>query len=88
MHVPSFSFKGMCRLKEEQEFKEFAANAGALDNIFSRMAPQIFGHENIKKALACLLFGGARKVSNASERILCADCLYHTRPAAFATSFP
>ena len=25
------------------------------------MAPNIFGHADVKKALACLLFGGARK---------------------------
>jgi len=26
------------------------------------MAPSIYGHDDIKKAVACLLFGGARKV--------------------------
>jgi DNA replicative helicase MCM subunit Mcm2 (Cdc46/Mcm family) len=30
-------------------------------NLFSRIAPQIFGGEMIKQAVACLLFGGSRK---------------------------
>lgn len=57
----------MCRayrVEEEQEFKEFAGQPNVASIIFQRMAPQIFGHTEIKKALACLLFGGARKVAN------------------------
>ena len=50
-----------CRVEEEQEFKDFAAQPNVATNIFQRMAPNIFGHTEIKKALACLLFGGARK---------------------------
>ena len=30
--------------------------------MFELMAPSIYGHADIKKAVACLLFGGARKV--------------------------
>ena len=30
------------------------------------MAPSIYGHDDIKKAVACLLFGGARKVKVAA----------------------
>ncbi len=30
------------------------------------MAPSIYGHDDIKKAVACLLFGGARKVKLAA----------------------
>ncbi|PSC72741.1 DNA replication licensing factor MCM5 [Micractinium conductrix] len=52
---PTFS------LEEEAEFKEFAAQPGASDRIFARIAPQIFGSPDIKKAIACLLFGGSRK---------------------------
>eukprot|EP00887_Chlorella_sp_A99_P001470 scaffold8.g1470.t1 len=52
---PTFS------MEEEQEFKDFAAQPGATERIFERIAPQIFGSEGIKKAIACLLFGGARK---------------------------
>ncbi len=49
-------------MEEEQEFKEFASQPNVADHIFTKMAPNIFGHADIKKALACLLFGGARKV--------------------------
>ncbi|EFN58868.1 hypothetical protein CHLNCDRAFT_34202 [Chlorella variabilis] len=52
---PTFS------LEEEVEFKEFAAQPGAMERIFARIAPQIFGSPDIKKAIASLLFGGARK---------------------------
>ncbi|KAK9810367.1 hypothetical protein WJX72_009530 [[Myrmecia] bisecta] len=53
---PTFS------MEEEQEFKEYAAQPGVTDRIFAQIAPQIFGHPDIKKAVACLLFGGSRKV--------------------------
>lgn len=46
---------------EEAAFRDFAGTPGAAERIFSRIAPQIFGYEDIKKAIACLLFGGARK---------------------------
>lgn len=52
---PTFS------VEEEAAFREFASTPGANEQIFSRIAPQIFGHDDIKKAVACLLFGGARK---------------------------
>lgn len=52
---PTFS------VEEEAAFREFASTPGADEQIFSRIAPQIFGHDDIKKAVACLLFGGARK---------------------------
>lgn len=48
-------------LEEEAEFKEFASQPGAMDQIFARIAPQIFGSPDIKKAIASLLFGGSRK---------------------------
>jgi len=52
---PTFS------VEEEARFKAFASTPKADQEIFSRVAPQIFGHEDIKKAVTCLLFGGARK---------------------------
>ncbi|KAK2993662.1 hypothetical protein RJ640_009477 [Escallonia rubra] len=48
--------------EEVEEFKKFASDGNAYKNICSKIAPSIFGHENVKKAVACLLFGGSRKV--------------------------
>jgi len=45
-----------------EEFKKFAAEPDAYKNICSKIAPSIFGHDDVKKAVACLLFGGSRKV--------------------------
>lgn len=46
---------------EVEEFKKFAAQPDAYQTICSKIAPSIYGHDNVKKAVACLLFGGARK---------------------------
>ncbi|KAI3674557.1 hypothetical protein L2E82_52161 [Cichorium intybus] len=48
-------------LRVVEEFKKFAAEGNVYENICSKIAPSIFGHENVKKAVACLLFGGSRK---------------------------
>ena len=50
-------------MEEEAAFKAFAAQPNLHEQIFSKVAPNIFGHADIKKAVACLLFGGARKVT-------------------------
>ncbi|OIV99868.1 hypothetical protein TanjilG_26206 [Lupinus angustifolius] len=47
--------------EEIEEFKKFAAEPDAYKNICSKIAPSIFGHDDIKKAVACLLFSGSRK---------------------------
>ena len=49
-------------MEEEAEFKAFAAQPNLHERIFGKVAPNIFGHADIKRAVACLLFGGARKV--------------------------
>jgi len=60
-----------CRREEETaEFAEFARSPQLYDNIQTRIAPGIFGHDNIKKAVACLLFGGTRKVGT-TRFVLC-----------------
>ncbi|KAF5842327.1 MCM2/3/5 family-domain-containing protein [Dunaliella salina] len=46
---------------EIAEFERFSKQDKVHDVIFSRMAPNIFGAEDIKKAVACLLMGGSRK---------------------------
>ncbi|XWS72593.1 hypothetical protein CRYUN_Cryun02cG0053200 [Craigia yunnanensis] len=47
--------------EEVEEFKKFASNQDSYEVICSKIAPSIFGHVDVKKAVACLLFGGARK---------------------------
>lgn len=46
---------------EELEYKEFARRPDAYQALCGLVAPSIFGHEDVKKSVACLLFGGARK---------------------------
>ncbi|KAG5521824.1 hypothetical protein RHGRI_034150 [Rhododendron griersonianum] len=48
-------------LLQIEEFKKFASDSDAYQNICSKIAPSIFGHDDVKKAVACLLFGGSRK---------------------------
>lgn len=47
--------------EEIEEYKKFASQKDAYKAICSKIAPSIFGEENVKKAVACLLFGGSRK---------------------------
>ena len=61
MHA-ALAAKLPCRMEEEAAFKAFAAQPNLHEQIFNKVAPNIFGHADIKKAVACLLFGGARKV--------------------------
>ncbi|KAL0427688.1 UNVERIFIED_CONTAM: DNA replication licensing factor MCM5 [Sesamum latifolium] len=46
---------------EIEDFKKFASDSNAYAQICSKIAPSIFGHGDVKKAVACLLFGGSRK---------------------------
>ncbi|GLJ43023.1 hypothetical protein SUGI_0892890 [Cryptomeria japonica] len=46
---------------EEMEFKEFSQRPDAYTKVCSMISPSIFGHPDVKKAVACLLFGGSRK---------------------------
>lgn len=50
-----------CTNEEEEFFKNLAASKGIYDRISKSIAPSIYGSEDIKKAIACLLFGGSRK---------------------------
>lgn len=42
--------------------RELAKRADVYDVISSSIAPSIYGSEDIKKSIACLLFGGSRKM--------------------------
>jgi len=46
---------------EEEEFNRFASRPDAFETIAKSIAPSIYGSEDVKKAIACLLFGGSRK---------------------------
>ncbi|KAI5475627.1 hypothetical protein MNV49_001088 [Pseudohyphozyma bogoriensis] len=48
--------------EEEEEFAEMARSEGFYERFSSSIAPSIFGNQDIKKAIACLLFGGSKKV--------------------------
>jgi DNA replicative helicase MCM subunit Mcm2 (Cdc46/Mcm family) len=47
---------------QDMEFKDFARRPDAYQEICRLIAPSIFGHDDVKKAVACLLFSGSRKV--------------------------
>merc|ERR1719210_1337117 len=48
--------------EEEEEFRRLASRPDIHEIIAKSIAPAIFGFEDIKKAVACLLFGGSRKI--------------------------
>ncbi|KAJ1929399.1 minichromosome maintenance protein 5 [Tieghemiomyces parasiticus] len=48
--------------EEEQEFINLARQPDFYRNFTRSIAPSIFGNEDIKCAIACLLFGGSKKV--------------------------
>ncbi|XP_076283365.1 DNA replication licensing factor Mcm5 [Lasioglossum baleicum] len=47
--------------EEEDLFRRIAADTNIYERIAKSIAPSIFGALDMKKAIACLLFGGARK---------------------------
>ena len=49
------------RIEEEEEFRRLAKSPQVYDLISRSIAPSIYGFTDIKKAIACLLFGGSRK---------------------------
>ena len=46
---------------EEEEFRRMAKGANVFETIAKSIAPSIYGSLDVKKAIACLLFGGSRK---------------------------
>lgn len=46
---------------EEEMFRRMASSPSLYERIAASIAPSIFGATDIKKAIACLLFGGSRK---------------------------
>jgi len=48
--------------EEEEEIKKMAANEKIYEMLVESIAPNIYGHENVKEAISLQLFGGVRKV--------------------------
>lgn len=55
--------------EEEREFRRLSQERGIIDKIISSMAPSIYGHKDIKTAIACSLFGGVPKDINGKHSI-------------------
>lgn len=55
------SFTGLVTPQEEEELRCLAAMPNIYETIAKSIAPSIYGSTDIKKAIACLLFGGSRK---------------------------
>lgn len=47
--------------EEEEQFRRLAAHPDIHERLAKSLAPSIFGSSDMKKAICCLLFGGARK---------------------------
>lgn len=52
---------GNISAEEEDLFRRMAASPNIYERLAASIAPSIYGSLDIKKAIACLLFGGARK---------------------------
>ncbi|KAJ3027126.1 minichromosome maintenance protein 5 [Rhizophlyctis rosea] len=48
--------------EEEEEFQEMARRENFYEEFAASIAPSIYGALDIKKAIACLLFGGSKKI--------------------------
>lgn len=47
--------------EEKLEFESLAKDPKIYEKIANNVAPSLFGHPDVKKAIACLMFGGTRK---------------------------
>lgn len=47
--------------EEEIEIKRISSSAGVWDSIINSLAPSIYGHDMVKRAIVLQLFGGTRK---------------------------
>lgn len=53
-----FTSSASFTLQEEDLFKRMAGSANIYERIAKSIAPSIYGFQDVKKAIACLLFGG------------------------------
>jgi len=47
--------------EEEEKFRKLSEKSDVYDVVSRNIAPSIFGSDDIKKSIACMLFGGSRK---------------------------
>ena len=47
--------------QEEEELRGLAASPNIYNSLAHSLAPSIYGSDDLKKAITCLLFGGSRK---------------------------
>ena len=55
--------------EDEEAIREFARRPDAREQIIASIAPSIYGHEDVKRAIALLLFGGVPKVHPDGVRV-------------------
>ncbi|KAH3688721.1 hypothetical protein WICPIJ_000321 [Wickerhamomyces pijperi] len=55
--------------EEEADFKKMSRDGKIIDDIINSIAPSIYGHREIKTAIACSLFGGVGKNINGKHSI-------------------
>ena len=55
--------------EDEKEFRKLSRERGIIDKIISSIAPSIYGHRDIKTAVACSLFSGVSKNVNGKHSI-------------------
>lgn len=48
--------------EEEEQFRRLAASPDIYERIARSIAPSVFGAHDMKKAIACLLFGGEFRI--------------------------
>ncbi|KAH7830491.1 DNA replication licensing factor MCM5 [Monocercomonoides exilis] len=48
-------------ITDEERFREFSRDPDHIKKLIASIEPAVFGHDTIKEAICCLLFGGRRK---------------------------
>lgn len=59
--LPGRGATGSVTPQEEEELRALSASPNVYGSLARSVAPSIYGSEDLKKAITCLLFGGSRK---------------------------
>jgi DNA replication licensing factor MCM5 len=60
-HSEQGRYRNFYTIEDEEEFHAMSRDPELVKKIQKSIAPSVFGNEDIKKAISCLLFGGTRK---------------------------